>query len=57
MKKIIIVVLTIIVIIQTIVIINLTKYDNKDVNRDGKVSSKDFAIIKSYLLNKEASNE
>lgn len=29
------------------------KYDPRDVNRDGKISTQDISIIKAYLLEKE----
>lgn len=47
-----IIILTLIIILQSIFIFNITKYDKRDVNRDGRISTMDYSIIKSYLINK-----
>lgn len=48
-----IIILTLIIILESIFIFNITKYDKRDVNRDGKISVHDYAIIRSYIINKE----
>lgn len=56
----IILLITCVVIVEFDYIYRFThkeEYDVKDVNRDGKVSSIDYSIIKAYLMNKEVSNE
>lgn len=47
-----IIILTLIIILESIFIFNITKYDKRDVNRDGRISTQDYSIIKSYLINK-----
>lgn len=57
MKDKIIIVLLLIIIFLSLVIINLTKYDSKDVNKDGKISTMDYSIIKHYIIERNNKNE
>lgn len=47
-----IIILTLIIILESIFIFSITKYDKRDVNRDGRISTQDYSIIKSYLINR-----
>ena len=57
MKDKIIIVLLLIIIFLSLAIINLTKYDSKDVNKDGKISTIDYSIIKHYIIERNNKNE
>lgn len=35
------------------IFIGLNMFDNKDANRDGKVSASDYVIIKKYIMERD----